>query len=115
MRLGEVCLLTNDVVRLAGFYRQLLGLEGANDDPVHQFVIAEETMLTVYNDGASRPRPAGNIQLAFTTDDVEATYAKVKALGAEVLTPPTKQPWGAINMSLRDPDGNLLFIRQLPR
>lgn len=27
MKIGEVCLLTNDVPRLAAFYKQLLGIE----------------------------------------------------------------------------------------
>lgn len=30
MKLGEVCLLTGDVIRLANFYRQLLDLPDGN-------------------------------------------------------------------------------------
>ncbi len=39
MRIGEVCLMTRDVIRLADFYRQLLGIEGECSDPVHQFIL----------------------------------------------------------------------------
>ena len=31
MTIGEVCLLTNDVPRLAGFYKLLLGVENGSD------------------------------------------------------------------------------------
>ena len=54
MKIGEVCLLTNDVPRLASFYRQLLGVEESSSDETHQFVLAEETALTVYNDGTHK-------------------------------------------------------------
>ena len=49
--IGEVCLLTNDVPRLAAFYKQLLGVENGSNDETHQFIISEGTALTVYNDG----------------------------------------------------------------
>ena len=43
MKIGEVCLLTNNVPRLASFYRQLLGVEESSSDEIHQFILAEET------------------------------------------------------------------------
>lgn len=52
MKIGEVSLLTNDVVRLANFYKQLLEIDNQSEDEVHQALISEETMLTVYNDGS---------------------------------------------------------------
>lgn len=36
MQLGEIGLLTHDVVRLAGFYKWLLGVDNQSEDPVHQ-------------------------------------------------------------------------------
>ena len=47
MVFGEVCLLTNDVLRLAGFYKRLLGIENNSNDEVHQFIISEGTTLTI--------------------------------------------------------------------
>ena len=41
MTIGEVCLLTNDVPRLAAFYKQLLGVENGSNDETHQFIISE--------------------------------------------------------------------------
>ena len=51
MQIGEVCLLTNDVLRLAAFYKRLLEADNGSDDEVHQFILTEGTALTVYNDG----------------------------------------------------------------
>lgn len=115
MKIGEVSLLTNDVQRLAAFYRQLLETENNSEDEVHQVLIAEETSLTIYNDGSVKNNQNQNICLAFTVDDVEAEYKKVLAMGARIINGPTRQPWGATNMSFYDPDNNMIFLRSFPK
>ena len=112
--LGEVCILTCDVPRLAAFYRALLGLPEVPSNPVHDTLLSQEPMLTIYNDG--QLRPAGqSMTLAFTVEDIQAAYERLQAMNAEILEPPTLRPWGAPNMILRDPDGNVIYLRQLPR
>ena len=115
MKIGEVCLLTNDVRRLANFYKRLLENDNGSDDEVHQFIIAEETALAIYNDGTVRNNQNQNICLAFTVDDIEREYQRVLALGAKVIEPPTKRPWGAVNMSFYDPDDNVIYFRCFPK
>lgn len=110
-RIGEVCLLTRDVVRLAGFYKELLGLSNGSDDPVHQFLIEDGTTLTVMKDDSERSGQSA--ALAFTVEDMEEAFDRVKELGAPIVEPPTKRPWGAVNMSFRDPDGNVVYFRQI--
>ncbi len=114
MKIGEVCLLTNDVPRLAGFYKQLFDIENGSDDAVHQFIIAEETTLTIYNDGTVRNNQNQNISLAFTVDDIEKAHEKLLRMGARIIEGPTKRPWGAVNMSFYDPDNNLVYFRSFP-
>ncbi len=111
MRIGEVCLLTNDVPRLASFYRQLLGVEESSGDEIHQVVLAEETSLTVYNDGTDKNNQNQNICLAFTVEDIDKEYEKVLSLGARIIEPPAKRPWGAVGMSFFDPDNNVVYLR----
>lgn len=111
MRLGEVGLLTNDVVKLANFYKQLLEVDNSSNDEVHQVIIAEETMLTIYNDGTEKNNLNQNMCLAFTVDDIEKAYRKVVELGVEIIEKPTKRPWGATNMSFYDPDRNVIYLR----
>ena len=115
MKICEVSLLTNDVLKLAAFYKQLLEIDNGSDDEVHQFLITEGTALTIYNDGSIKNNQNQNICLAFTVDDIEREYKKVLALGAKVIEGPTKRPWGAINMSFYDPDNNMVFFRSFPK
>ena len=115
MKIGEVGLLTNDVLRLAAFYKQLLEIENDSEDEIHQFLITEETTLTIYNDGSIKNNQNQNICLAFTVDDIEKEYKKVLAMGARMIEGPTKRPWGTINMSFYDPDNNMIFFRSFPK
>ena len=113
MNIGEVCLLTNDVRKVADFYKKLLGVDNCSDDDLHQHIISEETTLTVYNDGTVKNNQNQNICLAFTVDDIENEYRKLQALGVRIIEPSTKRPWGAVNMSFYDPDNNVIYFRQL--
>ena len=112
MTIGEVCLLTNDVPGLAAFYRQQLGVENGSIDETHQFIITEGTALTIYNDGTVKNNQNQNICLAFTVEEIEKAYEKIVALGARIIEPPTKRPWGAVNMSFYDPDNNIIRRRK---
>jgi predicted enzyme related to lactoylglutathione lyase len=55
----------------------------------------------------------GSLQVAiFNSDDLDTTFEKVRASGAEVLQEPASQPWGARDCAFRDPSGNLVRIAQ---
>jgi catechol 2,3-dioxygenase-like lactoylglutathione lyase family enzyme len=57
----------------------------------------------------------GSLQAAiFRTDDLEGTFERVRASGAEVLQEPTSQPWGVRDCAFRDPSGNLVRIQERP-
>lgn len=111
MRLGEVGLLSNDVVRLANFYKTFLGVENDSNDSIHQTIIAEETMLTIYNDGSVKNNNNQNICLAFTVDDVDYEYSKLLTLDVKIIEEPMTRPWGTRNLSFYDPDGNRIYLR----
>ncbi len=114
MKVGEVCLLTNDVIRLSNFYKLLFNIDNHSDDDVHQFIFSEETTLTIYNDGIQRNSNHQNICLAFTVEDVDEEFERLKSLGVEIVAPPTVRLWGAKNMSFLDPDKNLIVFRSFP-
>ena len=55
----------------------------------------------------------GSLQAAlFRTDDLDGTFEKVRASGAEVLSEPKDQPWGVRDCAFRDPSGNLVRIQE---
>ena len=41
MIIGEICLLTNDVRKLADFYKGLPGIDNGSNDDMYQFIISE--------------------------------------------------------------------------
>ncbi len=53
----------------------------------------------------------GGILLA--TDDLDGTFARLQASGAEIVQEPTDQPYGVRDGAVRDPAGNQIRIQQL--
>ncbi|MCZ2811691.1 MULTISPECIES: VOC family protein [unclassified Modestobacter] len=51
--------------------------------------------------------------LTLGTDDLDGTFGKIEASGAEVLQEPTDQDYGVRDCAFRDPTGNLIRINQL--
>ena len=112
-----------------GFYRDALGLEVRNDVAADGFRWVTvgtpgqdvDIVLSQPHGGRSQAEgdalltlvTQGSLQAAiFRADDLDATFEKVRASGAEVLQEPTSQPWGARDCAFRDPSGNLVRIAQ---
>jgi catechol 2,3-dioxygenase-like lactoylglutathione lyase family enzyme len=53
----------------------------------------------------------GAVTLA--TDDLDGTFDRLQASGAEVVQEPIDQPWGVRDCAFRDPTGNMIRINQL--
>ena len=47
------------------------------------------------------------------TKDLDGTFAKLEASGAEVVQEPTDQPYGVRDCAFRDPAGNMVRIQEL--
>ena len=92
-RFAEILLLTNDMQRLANFYKHILETENNSIDETHQFILTEGTALTIYNDGSVKNNQNQNVCLAFTVEDIDKEYEKVLALGARIIEGPGKRPW----------------------
>lgn len=111
------------------FYRDTLGLELRND-------VANENFRWITVGAASQPglaiiltnyvcgTPADADAIAallakgalnglhFRTDDLDATFEKVRASGADIVQEPVEQAWGPRDCAVRDPSGNLVRIEQ---
>jgi catechol 2,3-dioxygenase-like lactoylglutathione lyase family enzyme len=113
------------------FYRDVLGLELRNDVANEAFrwitvgTAAQpgvSIVLTNYVCGSPADGDAVAALLAkgalngvhFSTDDLDATFEKVQASGADIVQEPTDQPWGARDCAVRDPSGNMVRIDQPP-
>jgi catechol 2,3-dioxygenase-like lactoylglutathione lyase family enzyme len=111
------------------FYRDALGLQVLNDVANEGFrwvtvgAASQPEIAIVLSDyvyGGPDDRDAVAALLAkgalngvhFRTDDLGATFEKVRASGADIVQEPTDQPWGPRDCAVRDPSGNLVRIDQ---
>ena len=90
-------------VRVPGDEKEIL-LEKPGP-PAHDEATAEQVRELV-------SKGAGGGWLAFTTDDVQATFDRVTRAGAEVTQEPMQQPYGT-DFGIRDPFGNPIRIGSL--
>jgi catechol 2,3-dioxygenase-like lactoylglutathione lyase family enzyme len=51
--------------------------------------------------------------IVLATTDLDGTFERVQAGGAEVVQEPTEQPYGIRDCAFRDPAGNLIRINEL--
>jgi predicted enzyme related to lactoylglutathione lyase len=51
--------------------------------------------------------------ILLATDNLDVTFGRVKASGADVVQEPTQQPYGVRDCAVRDPAGNLVRIQEL--
>jgi catechol 2,3-dioxygenase-like lactoylglutathione lyase family enzyme len=113
------------------FYRDTLGLDVRNDVARGDFrwltVGAASQpdvaiVLTNYLNGSPADIDALAGLLAkgalngvhFHTEDLDGTFEKLSASGAEIVQEPTDQPWGTRDCAVRDPSGNMIRIDQPP-
>ncbi|WP_236120654.1 VOC family protein [Cellulomonas palmilytica] len=87
-------------VRVPGDRKQIL-LERPGP-PAHDDATAEQVRDLV-------TKGAGGGWLAFTTDDVDGTFARLVEAGVDVTQEPTDQPYGR-DFAIRDPFGNHIRI-----
>jgi predicted enzyme related to lactoylglutathione lyase len=112
-----------------GFYRDALGLEVRNDVSADGFrwitvgAPGQDVNIVLSQPHGGRSQVEGDALLTlvtqgsmqaaiFSSDDLDTTFEKVRASGAEVLQEPVSQPWGARDCAFRDPSGNLVRIAQ---
>jgi catechol 2,3-dioxygenase-like lactoylglutathione lyase family enzyme len=115
------------------FYRDILGFEVRNDvgynglrwitvGPPNQ----PQTSIVLYPPGADpgitddERRTITEMMakgtygiMTLATDDLDGTFAKLEAGGADVVQEPAEQPYGIRDCAFRDPAGNLIRINEL--
>jgi catechol 2,3-dioxygenase-like lactoylglutathione lyase family enzyme len=115
MKFVGICLITNNVPALAGFYTRVLGLAAESDD-VHVELGTEGANISIFSaEGMESMAPLsmqgagyGSVTIAFEVKDVDAEYERLKALDVEFVKLPATHPWGCRSLWFRDPDGNIV-------
>jgi len=109
-------LAVRDLERSASWFVRVLGCERSDPDPGNwAFCRAGEVtfMLGRCPDAPPASEIGDHSYVAYVlVDDVDAVHARALAEGAEVLKPPTDEPWGCRELALRTPDGHRLTLAQ---
>lgn len=129
LTLSHTFLQVHDQDEALGFYRDVLGLDVRADMPFEGFRWLtvgppDQPEIEIVLEAVGMGRPADQETLGallakgslsgviFLTDDLDATFEKIRAAGAEVLQEPIDQPYGVRDCAFRDPSGNMLRFSQ---
>ena len=118
----NIGICTTDVARSVAFY-QKLGFSEAYRNERGVMIAAGSANLFVFATRQSNPPPVGRElglfgnppgidHVSLTVTDVDALYSTLQAAGVRFGGPPEDQSWGARMVSLKDPDGNNLYLLQ---
>jgi len=126
MKFNNVRLLVNDFAKCFKFYTEQLGLEATWGDENSGYanfnaVDGIENLSLFVSDwmapsvgNADKQQPVGMREkslICFSVDNVDETYAALKAKGVTFINEPTDMPgWGMRTVYLRDPEENLIEL-----
>jgi catechol 2,3-dioxygenase-like lactoylglutathione lyase family enzyme len=131
LTLSTCFVLVHDPDRALNFYRDTLGLELRNDvarEDYRWITVGAGAqprvgiVLTNYLNGSPADSEAVEALVAkgalngvhFQSDDVDASFVKVRDAGVEIVQEPMDQSWGTRDFAVRDPSGNLIRVEQPP-
>ncbi|MFE0806183.1 VOC family protein [Streptomyces sp. NPDC058794] len=132
INLSQCFIAVDDHDKALAFYRDVLGMEVRNDvgfegmrwvtvgspaqpdvDIVLEPPLADPNASEADTKAMAELLAKGLLRgVIFTTDDVDATFERISAAGAEVLQEPVDQPYGVRDCAFRDPAGNMLRFSQ---
>ncbi|MFJ3926501.1 VOC family protein [Streptomyces sp. NPDC090022] len=132
IKLSQCFIAVDDHDKALAFYRDALGLEvrndvafegmrwvtlGSPDQPDVEIVLeppaADPNASPADRRAMTELLAKGLLRgVIFSTDDVDATFERVRAAGGEVLQEPTDMPYGVRDCAFRAPAGNMLRFNQ---
>lgn len=132
LSLSTCFVLVHDPDLALTFYRDVLGLEVRNDvaNEGFRWITVGATSqpgvnIVISNYYSDNPADAETIAglvakgalggVNFMTDDLDTTFEKVRASGAEIVQEPMDQFWGTRDFAVRDPSGNMVRVDQPPK
>ena len=130
----DTCVLPHDDPDASlAFYRDILGFEVRNDvgyGGMRWITVGPPgqpgTSIVLYPPGADPGVTADERRtiaemmakgtygwILLATRDLDGTFERLEASGAEVVQEPTEQPYGVRDCAVRDPAGNTVRIQEL--
>jgi catechol 2,3-dioxygenase-like lactoylglutathione lyase family enzyme len=124
MRLDGFGIMVDDMAEMIRFYRDILGFEIKEDENTSNVLLQKDrTLFLLYRkvdfEKMTKRKFAyctgvnGHFEIALSVDNyrqVDETFDKVVAAGAQSIMEPTTEPWGQRTCYVADPEGNLIEI-----
>ncbi len=117
-------LYVTDVLQSIAFYEKAFGFQRKFISPDNQYgelasgkttlsfaekKLAASHLKNGFEESSLARKPFG-MEIAFTTDNVEATLLSVTEAGGTVIENPKTTAWGQVIAYVRDPDGFLIEV-----
>jgi uncharacterized glyoxalase superfamily protein PhnB len=107
-------LAVHDLERSATWYRDVLGCEIRDPDPGNWTFCrsGEIDFMLGHCPGAVAASDLGDHSYVayLRVDDVDAFHDRAVNAGADILKPPTDEPWGMREFGVRSPDGHRFML-----
>lgn len=109
MRLGGICITTDNAHRLAEFYQRVFQKEPFVEGNHYSFDI-----FSIYDPGDTKVAEIKNVWLQCFDADIDALYERLlrEIPDINIVSPPERKPWGAYSFWFADPDGNKIAVAQ---
>jgi catechol 2,3-dioxygenase-like lactoylglutathione lyase family enzyme len=118
--IGAITLVVEDLHACKDFYRRVFELPVVfedDDSAAYAFGGTLVNLLVARAAGeliepavVGGPQDGPRLQLTLEVDDVDATCARLSALGVTLLNGPIDRPWGPRTASFQDPAGHVWEI-----
>lgn len=97
-----------DVELAQRYYRDVLGFEIGWLDPSNEIGAVSRGDVAIFFRRRTEPfEPAVHWVFA---EDIDATYEELRSLGAKIVEPLEKKPWGLRQFTVDDLDGNRFYF-----
>jgi predicted enzyme related to lactoylglutathione lyase len=97
-----------DVERAQQYYKNALGFDVGWLYPDKQIGAVSRGRTAIFFRKRTLPfEPAVHWVFA---DDIDASYAELQSLGANIIEPLEKKPWGLRQFTVKDLDGNIFYF-----
>ena len=111
-----IIIWTENIERLAGFYRDVLRLPVHSTQPDFVAFAFGDFRLSIgrHDKVKAEARDPYRVMINLSVEDIQATYKALSEHGIRFLRPPEREHWGGWMASFLDPDGNILQLLQQP-
>ncbi|OPA75356.1 hypothetical protein BVG16_22465 [Paenibacillus selenitireducens] len=119
MKFNGICLITEDVTYLAGFYKEILQAEAVGDE-INARILLEGSHIDIFSKlgmenmapGSTLNAGYGSCTIEIEVDDVDKEFNRLSNANVIFVKLPETYPWGRRSFWFRDPDGNIINFYQ---